>query len=193
MPFVTGLFVLSFCFVFYVIWHQFLRKDARLSVGIKVLQKKMNMLETLSHQTDVQLNKGITLLDKKNKDLEKIVSEARFCIFKMEKLLSGFEEKNSQFFKKNQNSSSQKISLVSDSEKNSQKESEKNLQSNSQKNFQHASDLQQTSEKNSSGIKKIALVKKVKFNFGESPFSRIKEEKEDKSSQKESYFPTLDP
>ena len=185
MPFVTGLFVLSFCFVFYVIWHQFLRKDARLSVGIKVLQKKMNMLETLSHQTDVQLNKGITLLDKKNKDLEKIVSEARFCIFKMEKLLSGFEEKNSQFFKKNQNPSSQKISLVSDSEKNSQKESEKN--------FQHASDLQQTSEKNSSGIKKIALVKKVKFNFGESPFSRIKEEKEDKSSQKESYFPTLDP
>ena len=97
MPFVTGLFIFSFCFVFYIIWHQFLRKDARLSVGLKVLQKKMNMIENFSKQTDMQLIKGIELLDKKNKDLEKIVSEARFCIFKMEKLISNFEEKNRLF------------------------------------------------------------------------------------------------
>lgn len=110
MPFITGLFIFSFCFVFYIIWHQFLRKDARLSVSLKVLQKKMNMLETFSKKTDLQLIRGIELLEKKNKDLEKIVSEARFCIFKMEKLLIGFEEKNQNL----ESSSKKRIALVED-------------------------------------------------------------------------------
>ena len=94
MLFLTILFVFSFCFVFFIIWNQFLRKDTRLSIGIKVLQKKMDVLEDFSQKTDIQLSKGIDLLDKKNRELEKIVSEARFCIFKMEKLISGFESKN---------------------------------------------------------------------------------------------------
>ena len=152
MPFVTALFILSFCFVFYVIWHHFLRKDTRLSIGLKVLQKKMTMLETLSHQTDAQLNKGIELLDKKNKELEKIVSEARFCIFKMEKLLSGFEERNEKMVEK----------------KKPHPIKEKPVE------------------------KKIALVKKPKFEFGDSPFSKLKEEKFS-DEDVERPFPTIEP
>ena len=91
MFFITGFLILSFCFIFYIIWNQFLKKDTRLSVGLNILQKKMTLLEDFSQKTDHQLRKGIDLLDKKNRELEKIVSEARFCIFKMEKLILGFE------------------------------------------------------------------------------------------------------
>ena len=160
MPFVTGLFIFSFCFVFYIIWHQFLRKDAHLSVGLKVLQKKMNMIEKFSKQTDLQLIKGIELLDKKNKDLEKIVSEARFCIFKMEKLISSFEEKNSHAIdkkplekqnKEKQNKTPSRLSLVQE-------------QSSPQK----------------------YNPQKSKFNFGESPFSHLNFVSGDKHRKKKS-------
>ena len=156
MPFVTGLFIFSFCFIFYIIWHQFLRKDAHLSVGLKVLQKKMNMIENFSKQTDLQLIKGIELLDKKNKDLEKIVSEARFCIFKMEKLISSFEEKNSIFDKKyldKQNSVEKQNDIQLKSDNTSSRLSlvqEKSLQQQQSKPPQQS-----------------------KFDFGESPFSHL--------------------
>ena len=157
MPFVTGLFIFSFCFVFYIIWHQFLRKDAHLSVGLKVLQKKMNMIEKFSKQTDLQLIKGIELLDKKNKDLEKIVSEARFCIFKMEKLISSFEEKNNHVIDKKplekqneeqQNKTPSRLSLVQEQPSQPQQKS--------------------------------------KFNFGESPFSHLNFVSGDKNQKKKS-------
>ena len=94
MLFFTTLLIGSFCFVFYLVWNQFLRKDARLSIGLKILQKKMDILENFSEKIDLQLSKGVELLDKKNRELEKIIGEARFCIFKMEKLTSGMEKSN---------------------------------------------------------------------------------------------------
>ena len=94
MLFFTTLLIGSFCFVFYLVWNQFLRKDARLSIGLKILQKKMDVLENFSEKIDLQLSKGVELLDKKNRELEKIIGEARFCIFKMEKLTSGMEKTN---------------------------------------------------------------------------------------------------
>ena len=170
MPFVTGLFIFSFCFVFYIIWHQFLRKDARLSVGLKVLQKKMNMIENFSKQTDMQLIKGIELLDKKNKDLEKIVSEARFCIFKMEKLISSFEEKNHSIFNKkpveNQNPVEKQNEIQRQQEKTSSR-------------------LSLVEEKTSS--------KKSKFDFGESPFSDLNFVSGDKNQKKKSVDIELPP
>lgn len=93
MLFITSLLIFSFCFVFFVIWNQFLRKDTRLSIGLKILQKKMDVLEDFSEKADIQLRKGVELLDKKNRELERIVNEARFCIFKMEKLITGIENK----------------------------------------------------------------------------------------------------
>ena len=111
MLFVTTLLICSFCFVVFLIWNQFLKKDTTLNVGLKVLQNKMNLLETFSQKTDQQLRQGIELLDQKNQDLEKIVKEARFCIFKMEKLTHNFENM------KNEPDSKNKISLVQEPDK----------------------------------------------------------------------------
>ncbi len=149
MLFITGFFILSFCFIFYIIWNQFLRKDARLSMGLKILQKKMTLLEDFSQKTDHQLRKGIDLLDKKNRELEKIVSEARFCIFKMEKLILGFEIEVNK--KPTSTSKKKSISLV-----------------------EKKSESVKTPEK-----KLLTLIenkkpeKKTKFQFGESPFASL--------------------
>lgn len=150
MLFITGFLILSFCFIFYIIWSQFLRKDTRLSMGLKILQKKMSLLEDFSQKTDLQLRKGIDLLDKKNKELEKIVSEARFCIFKMEKLILGFETSSN---KKSAPPAPKKksISLVEKKEESPKQPSEEKL---------------------------IAIIEnkkteKTKFQFGESPFASL--------------------
>ena len=176
MPFVTGLFIFSFCFVFYIIWHQFLRKDARLSVGLKVLQKKMNMIENFSKQTDMQLIKGIELLDKKNKDLEKIVSEARFCIFKMEKLISSFEEKNHSVFNKEPLESQNPV------------EKQKEIQQSQEKTSSRLSLVQKKLPENPS-----KLQQKSKFDFGESPFSDLNFVSGDRNQKKKSVDIELPP
>ena len=147
MLFITGFLILSFCFIFYIIWNQFLRKDTRLSMGLKILQKKMTLLDDFSQKTDLQLRKGIDLLDKKNRELEKIVSEARFCIFKMEKLILGFETaavKKSASKKKS-------ISLVQKKE----------------------ASTAPPSEKKSLSLIEHKKPEKTKFQFGESPFASL--------------------
>ena len=167
MLFITGFLILSFCFIFYIIWSQFLRKDTRLSMGLKILQKKMSLLEDFSQKTDLQLRKGIDLLDKKNRELEKIVNEARFCIFKMEKLILGFETSTG---KKPISSSPKKksISLVEKKE-----ESPKKL-----------------SEEKSLSLIKNKKTEKAKFQFGESPFASLQFIESPKKEKKN--FPSYD-
>ena len=164
MLFITCLFILSFCFLFYVIWSQFLKKDSRLSIGLKVLQKKMNILESFSKNTDIQLKKGIDLLDKKTKELEKIVNEARFCIFKMEKLIVGFENKD--------------------------KEATENSEANSKKhNISLVQSTNKVSDKSVRSLKKS----KSKFHFGDSPFSSLNfVETTSKTRKKKSFDPPPD-
>ena len=148
MLFITGFLILSFCFIFYIIWNQFLRKDTRLSMGLKILQKKMALLDDFSQKTDLQLRKGIDLLDKKNRELEKIVSEARFCIFKMEKLILGFETESNK--KTTSQPKKKPISLVEKKEipvKNTEK--------------QPLTLIENTKPE------------KTKFQFGESPFASL--------------------
>ena len=164
MLFITIFFIFSLCFVFYVIWNQFLKKDTRLSIGLKVLQKKMNLLEDLSQKTDTQLRKGIELLDKKNRELEKIVSEARFCIFKMEKLILNFESKASE------KQPSAKLSVLKEKEKRTKPlEIPPSLSS-------------KTKEK---------LKRKTKFQFGESPFVQFVEKSKDKRKSPHESSPDL--
>ena len=152
MLFITGFLILSFCFIFYIIWSQFLRKDTRLSMGLKILQKKMSMLEDFSQKTDLQLRKGIDLLDKKNRELEKIVNEARFCIFKMEKLILGFET-----------SAGKKPPVPSAPKKKSISLVEK----------KEASQKGQPSKEKSLALIEKGKTEKNKFQFGESPFASL--------------------
>ncbi len=150
MLFITTLLICSFCFVVFLIWNQFLKKDTSLYLGLKVLQKKMNLLEDFSQKTDQQLRQGINLLDQKNQDLEKIVKEARFCIFKMEKLTHNFEytRKNSSIQRKS------KISLLKD---------------------EHISDPPVKKKKLTiiEEDKKETPYLAARFQFGESPFAHL--------------------
>lgn len=148
MLFITGFLILSFCFIFYIIWNQFLRKDTRLSMGLKILQKKMDLLDNFSQKTDLQLRKGIDLLDKKNRELEKIVSEARFCIFKMEKLILGFETESNK--KTTAPPKKKSISLV-----------------------EKKSAPAKTTEKKPLTLVENKKSEKTKFQFGESPFASL--------------------
>ena len=145
MLFVTTLLICSFCFVVFLIWNQFLKKDANLHVGLKVLRNKMSLLETFSQKTDQQLRQGIELLDQKNQNLEKIVKEARFCIFKMEKLIHNFENM------KDESISQSTISLVPEAEQK----------------------LTLVEKEESKEIVQPEKDKKSKFQFGESPFSHL--------------------
>jgi len=149
MLFITCFLILSFCFIFYIIWNQFLRKDTRLSMGLKILQKKMTLLEAFSQKTDLQLRKGISLLDKKNRELEKIVNEARFCIFKMEKLILGFETESSK--KTTSHSRKELISLVEKKEVPAKADEKKPL----------------------TLIENKKSKKTTEFQFGESPFASL--------------------
>ena len=150
MLFITTLLICSFCFVVYLIWNQFLKKDTSLHVGLKVLQKKMSLLEDFSHRTDQQLRQGIKLLDQKNKDLEKIVKEARFCIFKMEKLIYGFEG----IKKESPSQNKSKISLLKNENLSSDLLSNKKIT------------VIKDKKKKTLELKE----KKARFQFGESPF-----------------------
>ena len=170
MLFFTSLLIFSFCFVFYVVWNQFLRKDTRLSIGLKILQKKMDVLENFSEKSDIQLRKGVELLDKKNRELERIVNEARFCIFKMEKLITGIENKSKNLPKP---SNKTKISLV-------------------------RSAPEQNKTAFSSKKQKPIVIQEPpqKFSFGESPFSHLnfvdtrRKEPQPKQPEKDSFQPS---
>lgn len=109
MLFMTTLIIGTFCFSFYLLWNQFLKKETRLSTGLKVLQKKLDMVEKFAHQTDMTFQKRELLLNKKQKEIEKAINEARFCIFKMEKLQDTITNKPTE---QTQPSAEQPIRLV---------------------------------------------------------------------------------
>lgn len=88
MLLITTLAIGVFCFVFYLIWSQFLKKETRLSVSLKVLHKKLDLADNFLNEMDSKVQRSASLIDKKHKELEKIVSEARFCIFKIEKMIT---------------------------------------------------------------------------------------------------------
>ncbi len=168
MLFITSFLILSFCFIFYIIWNQFLRKDTRLSMGLKILQKKMTLLEDFSQKADHQLRKGIDLLDKKNRELEKIVGEARFCIFKMEKLILGLETETS----KKTASKKKSVSLV-----------------------EKKTELGKTDEKKPLTLIENEKNEKTKFQFGESPFAGLQFIESSKKERKDTppYDSSPDP
>ena len=192
MLFTTSLLIFSFCFVFYIIWNQFLRKDTRLSIGLQVLQKKMDLLENFSEKSDIQLRKGIELLDKKNKELEKIVKEARFCIFKLEKLTMSIEKENADFKKREKYSLP--ITLAEDHRFEAHRANkDKTLESKLEKlptvNRFQAQSLAGGQKEN---LKQQGNIKK--FDFGESPFGRLHFSSTDEGAKKKKKpSPPYDP
>lgn len=76
MFFTSCLIIIFFCFAFYLIWDQFLKKDSRLSTGLKVLRKKTGELEGLSVKVDDQITRQLSLLQEKSKHFEVLIKKA---------------------------------------------------------------------------------------------------------------------
>ena len=77
MFFTSGIIIVFFCFAFYLIWDQFLKKDSRLSTGLQVLRKKINTLENLSIKVDDQVARQLSLLTEKKQHFESLIKKAQ--------------------------------------------------------------------------------------------------------------------
>ena len=80
MVFTSGIIIAFFCFAFYLIWSQFLKKDTRLSIGLQVLRKKITDLENLSLTVEAQVDRQAALVNEKIHRLEFLLKKAgRLC------------------------------------------------------------------------------------------------------------------
>ena len=77
MFFTSGIIIAFFCFAFYLIWNQFLKKDTRLSTGLQLLRKKINELENLSVNVSAQMDRQMSLARDKVEDLELLLKSAK--------------------------------------------------------------------------------------------------------------------
>ncbi len=85
MFFTSCIIIAFFCFAFYLIWHQFLKKDTRLSTGLQVLRKKTGDLENLSLTVDTQVDRQIQTLNEKSQNLESLLQHGRELCKRLEK------------------------------------------------------------------------------------------------------------
>ncbi len=85
MVFTSGIIIAFFCFAFFLIWDQFLKKDSRLSTGLQVLRKKMSELETLSLKVDDQVHRQMSVFIKKTEKLEWLLKKADTLCKQLEK------------------------------------------------------------------------------------------------------------
>ena len=92
MIFTSGLIIAVFCFAFYLIWDQFLKKDSRLSIGLQVLRKKMNELENLSLNVEDQVTKHMKQLQDKTLQIENALKQSKALIKQMKYLNHEIEE-----------------------------------------------------------------------------------------------------
>ena len=85
MFFTSGILIAFFCFAFYLIWNQFLKKDTRLSTGLQVLRRKITDLENLSLTVSAQVDRQLPLVNDKAKKLETLLQNARAVCDRLEK------------------------------------------------------------------------------------------------------------
>lgn len=85
MIFTSGIIIAFFCFAFYLIWSQFLKKDARLSTGLQILRKKLSDLENLSLSVENQVDHSLSLVNEKTRKLESLLQTAKGLCDRIEK------------------------------------------------------------------------------------------------------------
>ena len=85
--FTSGIIIAFFCFSFYLIWNQFLKKDTRLSTGLQILRKKISDLENLSLTVEAQIGRQIAVANQKKHQLENLLKTAEALCERLEKNL----------------------------------------------------------------------------------------------------------
>lgn len=97
MFFTSGIIIAFFCFSFYLIWNQFLKKDTRLSTGLQVLRKKITDLENLSLTIEAQVDRHMSIMNERTRRLESLLQTSKTLCEQMEsyiKMAHSFEKKN---------------------------------------------------------------------------------------------------
>ena len=85
--FTSCIIIAFFCFAFYLIWNQFLKKDTRLSTGLKVLRKKISELQNLSVAVESQMDRQSFAMNDKIQRLEYLLQKSQEVCQRMEKAI----------------------------------------------------------------------------------------------------------
>ena len=165
--FTSGIIIAFFCFAFYLIWNQFLRKDTRLSTGLQVLRKKISDLENLSLSVEAQVDRQMSVVNERSRRMESLLQKTKDICEHLEnniKIAQALKNSHSPDSKKQkrleETPPAQKLELNTQIEEYSLKE----------KKFVHSpsttSPLKMVKERSS-------LDKQRKFQFGDSPFTDL--------------------
>ena len=163
MFFTSGIIIAFFCFSFYLIWNQFLKKDTRLSTGLQVLRKKITDLENLSLTVEAQVDRHMSIVNERTRRLELLAQKTKTLCEQLEKNIKIAHSKkkydisslNKKVTKEESHSSSIKTSPNVEELKN--KDASSGLAS---------SHLKMVKEQPSSN-------KQRQFQFGKSPFTDL--------------------
>jgi len=82
--FTTGILIAFFCFSFYLIWNQFLKKDTRLSTGLQVLRKKISDLENLSLTVEALVDRKMSMVNERTRKMEALLKKTKEVSDKLE-------------------------------------------------------------------------------------------------------------
>ena len=85
--FTSCIIIAFFCFAFYLIWNQFLKKDTRLSAGLKALKKKISELQNLSIRVENQMDRQMSTLSERSRKMESLLQKTKDYCERMEKNL----------------------------------------------------------------------------------------------------------
>ena len=156
MFFTSGIIIAFFCFAFYLIWDQFLKKDSRLSTGLQVLRKKMHKLENVSTQVNTQVHQHLSALRAESQRLEELIKQGQTLCGQLSAFIKWQEQQSAlaqqtAAITKQQNSKNKLTSL------------QKSMQKSGQKPVQKSNLKKAPSHPNKESI----------FQFGQSPFTDI--------------------
>ena len=171
MFFTSGILIAFFCFAFYLIWNQFLKKDTRLSTGLQVLRRKITDLENLSLTVSAQVDRQLALINDKAKELESLLQNARVVCDRLEKNIKAVQAL--------ENSPTGENQIVGKNVQTSRMEDPALQDPSSFVEAKESSSTKSSSDKSSSNYPHLKMVKtqsshkKKKMHFGESPFTDI--------------------
>ena len=164
MFFTSGIIIAFFCFSFYLIWNQFLKKDTRLSTGLQVLRKKITDLENLSLTVEAQVDRHMSVINERTRRLESLVQTTKALCERLEKNIKA----TTQPEKKHD------LSYLDTKAK------EKESHSSSVKNFSKAEELKNKTPSAGLGSSHLKMVKEQpvtkksrQLHFGKSPFTDL--------------------
>lgn len=173
MFFTSGIIIAFFCFAFYLIWNQFLKKDTRLSMGLQILRKKISDLESLALNVEMQVDRQMSMVNERTRRMESLLQQTKELSDHLErniKIARSLEEIHSVLLEEESQQKQAKESTM-----NSLKEEPVIDDQFTMKHFVESKKIKKeesvdTAKKETTRLKGD---KKKKFHFGESPFTNI--------------------